>query len=183
VTASVLSDDKERCARAGMDDFLAKPIRKHALANMLDKWLEQDPKLETTNAQSAPAVVPTPPPATALPNLLFDAAQLLEMREISGAAFPALMERFHANVHECVHALRAAHEVQDASALQKVAHKLKGSAATLGASEIAAHCLDLEMLGKSGSTSNASPMIDALVQAYLRAKPYLDDCAAADIAA
>jgi HPt (histidine-containing phosphotransfer) domain-containing protein len=183
VTASVLTDDKERCARAGMDDFLAKPIRNHALAAMLDKWLQQVTILETGNAQPiAPPVTPVPLEA-ALPTTLFDVAQLLEMREVSGGDFAALLERFYGNVHESVQALRAAYQTQDAAALHRVAHKLKGSSATLGACEMTARCLELETLGKSGAVTDAGVMIDALVQSYLRAKPYLDDCADSEEAA
>ncbi len=38
LTASVLKEDKERCAAAGMDDHLPKPIRKKSLDYLLDKW-------------------------------------------------------------------------------------------------------------------------------------------------
>jgi CheY-like chemotaxis protein/HPt (histidine-containing phosphotransfer) domain-containing protein len=183
VTASVLSDDKERCARAGMDDFLAKPIRQQTLAAMLSKWLPQQPSLEATCAQSESCALPLLRTDDELPGALFDVAQLLEMRAISGDEFAALIERFHANVHQGVHALRAAFEAHDAVALQSAAHKLKGSAATLGAKEIAVRCLDLELLGRSGSVTGATAMIDGLVQSYLQAKPYLDDGAAAKEAA
>jgi CheY-like chemotaxis protein/HPt (histidine-containing phosphotransfer) domain-containing protein len=181
VTASVLSDDKERCANAGMDDFLAKPIRTRTLAVILEKWLPRaaaDAAVHSASIALSPANFDDELPAE-----LFDAAQLLEMREISGADFAALIERFHASVHQSVQALRAAQAAADAAALQRAAHKLKGSAATLGAAQVAMHCLDLEMLGKSGSVSDAVALIDALVQAYLRAKPYLDDCAEARRAA
>jgi HPt (histidine-containing phosphotransfer) domain-containing protein len=177
VTASVLSDDKERCARAGMDDFLAKPIRKHTLVALLDKWLPREPAAVAAGLPVVALELPVTNPDDELPSELFDAAQLLEMREISGDDFAALIERFHASVHQGAQALRVAHEAQDAEALQRAAHKLKGGAATLGATDLAARCLDLEVLGKSGSVNHAVAMIDALVQSYLRTKPYLDDCA------
>jgi CheY-like chemotaxis protein len=177
VTASVLTDDKERCARAGMDDFLAKPIRKHTLAVVLDKWLPRAPSAVGVNLQAAASEATVAKMDDELPGELFDAAQLFEMREIAGDGFGVLIKRFHASVHQSVQALRAAHQAQDAGDLQRVAHKLKGSAATLGAAALAAHCLELEMLGKSGSVNDAGALIDALVQAYLRAKPYLDDSA------
>jgi PAS domain S-box-containing protein len=39
LTASALADDRQSCLDAGMDDFLAKPIRKEDLAAMLDRWI------------------------------------------------------------------------------------------------------------------------------------------------
>lgn len=38
MTASAIQGDKERCKRAGMDDYLAKPVRGKVLERMLIKW-------------------------------------------------------------------------------------------------------------------------------------------------
>jgi CheY-like chemotaxis protein len=43
LTASVRSEDRERCLAAGMDDFLTKPIRQDDLRACLAKWLPQAP--------------------------------------------------------------------------------------------------------------------------------------------
>ncbi|MEE2691735.1 MAG: response regulator [Pseudomonadota bacterium] len=39
-TAHVLDEDRRSCAEAGMDDFLAKPVRKAALDEILARWLD-----------------------------------------------------------------------------------------------------------------------------------------------
>ena len=39
VTASAMVGDKERCLEAGMDDFLAKPIRIDSLESKLAQWI------------------------------------------------------------------------------------------------------------------------------------------------
>ncbi len=39
MTANVFDEDRERCLAAGMNDFLAKPIDRQSLAQLLAKWL------------------------------------------------------------------------------------------------------------------------------------------------
>lgn len=38
MTASAIQGDKEKCFAAGMDDYLAKPVQKDRLEEMLVKW-------------------------------------------------------------------------------------------------------------------------------------------------
>ena len=43
LTASVLPEDREKCARAGMDDFLGKPVRPEELLRIARIWTRPDP--------------------------------------------------------------------------------------------------------------------------------------------
>jgi two-component system sensor histidine kinase/response regulator len=39
LTANALAGDRKACLDAGMDDYLSKPLRMHALRSMLERWL------------------------------------------------------------------------------------------------------------------------------------------------
>jgi CheY-like chemotaxis protein len=39
LTADVLSDQWERCAKVGMDDFLTKPLDRNCLREVLDRFI------------------------------------------------------------------------------------------------------------------------------------------------
>ena len=39
VTANAMPGDRERCLEAGMDDYVAKPVKRDALARALERWL------------------------------------------------------------------------------------------------------------------------------------------------
>jgi two-component system sensor histidine kinase/response regulator len=44
MTAGVLVGDEEKCRAAGMDDFIAKPLRLVELEKMLARWLPDKPR-------------------------------------------------------------------------------------------------------------------------------------------
>jgi PAS domain S-box-containing protein len=46
MTASAMTGDRDLCIKAGMDDYVTKPIRPHHLADVLNRWI---------NTRSAPA--------------------------------------------------------------------------------------------------------------------------------
>jgi CheY-like chemotaxis protein len=39
MTASTMHGDRERCIKAGMNDFVAKPVKPGELAEVLARWL------------------------------------------------------------------------------------------------------------------------------------------------
>ncbi len=46
VTANAMPGDRERCLEAGMDDYVAKPVKRDALAQALERWLGRGQRSE-----------------------------------------------------------------------------------------------------------------------------------------
>ena len=41
MTAHALQGDRERCLAAGMDDYIAKPIRPDSISEIINKWIDR----------------------------------------------------------------------------------------------------------------------------------------------
>ena len=53
MTASAIQGDKEKCERAGMDDYMAKPVKRPLLEKMIIKWVSGSAKLRSVVEQNA----------------------------------------------------------------------------------------------------------------------------------
>ena len=62
----------------------------------------------------------------------------------------------------------------DIPAIQKAAHTLKGSSASFGATTLAAHCKELEMLARAGTLAGAPEWRQKIEREYARVKHALE---------
>ncbi|HEV7827148.1 MAG TPA: ATP-binding protein [Mycobacteriales bacterium] len=132
LTASALAEDEQRCRDAGMDDFVAKPLRRETLERMLVRWVAHEPH---------PTAAPDVPGAAAM-----DPRALAELAALGPEAVAAVVTTFLDALPEQLAALRAAVDGADADAEQvrRVAHGLRGSAGYVGATALAEGCARLE---------------------------------------
>ena len=154
VSASAFKEDRERCMAAGMDDFVAKPLNLSAIRGALQR-------LGPGSCESAAHSVEQLPPASPV---AFDQAQLAEMRELAGAGFGELVEQFDANLATQLTLLREALQRHESQAVQRAAHRLKGTCATLGASGLAALCHELETESRQDRLERAPQLLEVIAR-------------------
>jgi HPt (histidine-containing phosphotransfer) domain-containing protein len=103
-----------------------------------------------------------------------DFAPLLELRSLQPPGAPdvvaRILTRFFTESSERVTALRAAVEANNAPALERAAHALKGAAGTVGAHAAGDLALRLERIGREGRIQDAAPLVMELDSALSRAR-------------
>ncbi|MEE8126021.1 MAG: PAS domain S-box protein [Nitrospirales bacterium] len=171
ITANALEGDREKCLEAGMDDFLAKPVRLEELEAALHRWKpmvrsqdQHDQSLHSEDSANAPPAASTNSHTAAENGPSLDQAILEELRELGGEDDPefleALIELFLQDLPRHLEAIQQAIANQDASALTRAAHTCKGSSHYIGALPLAEICLALETLGRQDTTVGADPLLE-----------------------
>jgi signal transduction histidine kinase/CheY-like chemotaxis protein/HPt (histidine-containing phosphotransfer) domain-containing protein len=167
VTANATAGDRERCLAAGMDDYVAKPVRVEGLATVLRRWVPPTPALEATAAAppDAPAVATGEPPVideTAL-------ERLARLRPHGPDPVPEYVGLFLEEAPSQLAAVHTALAGADSDTVRRAAHTLKGSARTIGAAALAAIAEQIERHAREGALEAAAARAAALDAAYARA--------------
>jgi signal transduction histidine kinase/DNA-binding response OmpR family regulator/HPt (histidine-containing phosphotransfer) domain-containing protein len=164
MTANAMQGDRERCLAAGMDDYIAKPVKLQDLERALQRWIPSGEAEPAGSAREAPTTdlptgrpSPRPEEPTSQPPLDSDVlAELLAMAGEDDPEFlPGLLEQFFHDTTALLAEIRKAVERGDARTLEKTAHCLKSSCRNLGANPMAHLCAQLEEYGRAGSPHEA----------------------------
>ena len=149
MTANAFSEDRARCLAAGMVDFITKPVDPQMLYSVILKWLHEPAALagEPQNAHTAPAAQQAYA-STALQALatspVIDVGYALKNLGGKEALLLRLIKQFVLSNRSTLHTLETHLQEGDRVSARRVAHSLKGSAATLGMRALRENAANLE---------------------------------------
>ncbi|MBM9614194.1 response regulator [Desulfobulbus rhabdoformis] len=160
LTADATAAARKRCQEVGMVDYLVKPLDFNRLQQVLSRWL---PELKTSvvpksmqNEQSVGSIGAS--------SMVINPISLERLREHVGDITP-VVGVFLRSLNRRLEELRQAVSSQDAEAVNKVAHTMKGSSGQFGAEELAALCLQAEQMGKNKNLRLGEKILAQIEQA------------------
>jgi signal transduction histidine kinase/DNA-binding response OmpR family regulator len=131
VTAHAFEGEREKVLAAGMDDYIAKPIRQAAVLDALKRWWPRG---------DAPADVP----ASGLTIVGVPLEEPSSAESESGPS-PAVVDLFLRSVPYQIVEIEHAVASGSPALLKQAAHKLKGGCLAVGVTSMARLCADLEL--------------------------------------
>jgi CheY-like chemotaxis protein/HPt (histidine-containing phosphotransfer) domain-containing protein len=161
MTAHALKGDRERCLDAGMDDYVSKPIRTAKLTTVIEKLT----RASAPRHNDARTQVPL--------EEVFNAGALLERVDGDANLLRYIVELFLEELPRLLADVRDAVAGGDSEALERAAHKLRGSAGNFDAAAVGEAALRLETMAREGNTGEAAEAVAALEYEVGRFKPAL----------
>jgi PAS domain S-box-containing protein len=151
VTANAMGDDRKRCLKAGMDDYVTKPVTIATLARVLGSVLAvEDDRPVAEASPTAEATTARDVDLSTLAGFEDDVGGHDAARRIGRLYLDHLVPETEAIAHSA--------QSGDLAELERRAHRLKSSSAALGAGDLAALLVRLEQAGREGDATSASDL-------------------------
>ncbi len=193
MTANAMQGDREICLQAGMNDYISKPIIFESLKNALSKCQVKNSDIDdhtianmndynpqpselsntspTLEQPTAEVVVPSPSEASKNTpvSTTLDLRKLLEFRDMAGGDNQILVELIDCYLEDSpnlINNMAEAIAVGVAENLQRAAHTLKSSSASLGADVLSQLCKQMEGLGRSGEFTGTAELFQQITPEY-----------------
>jgi signal transduction histidine kinase/HPt (histidine-containing phosphotransfer) domain-containing protein len=183
MTAQAMQGDREKCLAAGMDDYLAKPIRPKDVRAIVERWGVQSAPVEPPAAPASEAGATAP--AAEEPPVEMD--RLKDLTDGSADNMRELVELFFKQTAQQLAQLEAAARANKADDVRRVAHSCAGASATLGMTRLVPMFRDLEKQGASGTLTNATQVCEnalrefKIIQQFLATQPGVAAAPATDV--
>jgi PAS domain S-box-containing protein len=163
MTAYALKGDRQRCLEAGMDGYIAKPIRADELFDAIEALFSSS----GPPAACATAAAPEPP--------IVDWPNALSMAQGDPAILRAMVEAALEEIPRQMAAIRESVAGNRPADWRIPAHTLKGGLRYFTLGEAFAHAARLEELARANRTEDAATVLAALEGKIARLLPAFED--------
>ena len=179
MTANAMQGDREKCIAAGMDDYLAKPVRLEDIRAIVERWGSAAGSAETGGAAAAPpqpvavnGSVPAPAPAEAPP---VEMERLLDFTDGNPDNLKELVTLYLNQTSEQMGQLDVAVRTGAAQEVRRLAHSCAGASATCGVRQLVPLLRELERQGAEGKLTTAAGLCQQAAREFQRIRAFLED--------
>ena len=177
MTASAMQGDREKCLAAGMDDYLAKPVRLEDVRAVVERWAPLAGKTDAVAATATPAANP-PPQASPTPappeDVPVEMERLLDFTNGDPDSLRELVALYLDQTATQVEQLAAAVQAGTPAEVRRVAHSCAGASATCGMRRIVPLLRELERQGYEEKLTNADELSRQVGDEFKRIRDFLE---------
>ena len=177
MTAHSAGDYQDQCLKAGMDDFISKPLRRKDLLEIVRKWTKSGsaPVHETVSEQVETATQNQAEDQAVENNapMNFELAldEFLGKRDVLINVVGLFLEKVESQIITLCQAI----SYKDADVIRQEAHSIKGGAANLAANDLSQIACELELIGKSEHLEGSDKVLKRLEKEFNRMQSYFDE--------
>ena len=155
ITAHALIGDREKCLKAGMNEYISKPIKSTELLKLMDKLL----KIDFLVDNEEPEIIMTGNDS------YLDIIRLKKVSLGEKSFEIELLKDYMTDMHSKLNQMKSVFEQNNMKKLSELAHTLKGSSYTVGANKVGDESLGIELSAKNIDTDSCRERIVKLKEA------------------
>jgi CheY-like chemotaxis protein/HPt (histidine-containing phosphotransfer) domain-containing protein len=179
MTANAMQGDREKCLGAGMDDYIAKPVRIEDVRAIVERWgaaaraseagikLEMAPECTEVPEQKAPS----PGPIREAP---VDMARLLEFTDGSAENLRELVTLYLDQTSEQMEQLETAIGAGETTEVRRLAHSCAGASSTCGMRRLVPLLREMETQGMEGKLTTAAEIWEDANREFAQIRTFLE---------
>jgi HPt (histidine-containing phosphotransfer) domain-containing protein len=161
-----MSEDRQKCIDAGMDDYLSKPVHLDDVAAILNQW-SPPPKKQAE----------APKDEGSKEFLEFEQTVLLRLKEFGVTGDPAfvvgLIEDFVKTAQQLIEESAAVHARRDSGRLDYISHTLKGSFTTFNLTALGKLAGAIEKQAEKNELDGLDTKVEELRTQFEKVTPLL----------
>ncbi len=157
ITANAMKGDREKCLDAGMDDYMAKPVRKSEITLMLEKYLGERTPFASPCAEANENN--NPDDSMSNDSAIFQEEEMLERLKEDKDVAGVILENFLDDTPRQIDALKDAIAESDAEKAYLTAHSIKGAALLVGGSVLSKTSEAIETAARSEDLHEAERLL------------------------